>query len=61
MSPTYVGLRVERGGCERMLRVYEALHTLCVCVWEGLSGPDGVSLHDKQLLRAGMCAGQSGK
>lgn len=45
MSPTYVGLGVERGGC----------------VWEGLSGPDGVSLHDKQLLRAGMCAGQSGK
>lgn len=32
-----------------------------VCAGEELSGPDRVSLHDKQLLRAGMHAGQSGK
>ena len=28
-----------------------------VCAWEELSGPDRVSLHDKQLLRAGMRTG----
>lgn len=33
----------------------------CVCAREELSGPDRVSLHDKQLLRSGMRAGQSGK
>lgn len=36
-------------------------HAHGVCAWEELSGPDRVSLHDKQLLRAGMHAGQSGK
>lgn len=36
-------------------------HVHGVCAWEELSGPDRVSLHDKQLLRAGMRAGQSGK
>lgn len=36
-------------------------HAYSVCAWEELSGPDRVSLHDKQLLRSGMYAGQSGK
>lgn len=32
-------------------------HAYGVCAWEELSGPDKVSLHDKQLLRSGMHAG----
>lgn len=36
-------------------------HAYGVCAWGELSGPDRVSLHDKQLLGSGMRAGQSGK
>lgn len=51
-------------GPENKWSVYEprVLHAcVCVCAWEELSGPDRVSLHDKQLLRSGMRVGQSGK
>ena len=56
MSPTYVQVQLE-GVCESKCMS----HAQCVFAWEELSGPDRVSLHDKQLLRAGMRAGQSGK
>lgn len=61
--PTYVPhicRTISGRGLEHKWSVYEPC-VLWACAWEELSGPDRVSLHDKQLLRSGMRAGQSGK
>lgn len=62
MFPTYVGLPMGGGlNTSGVCMSYAYCECVRVFAWEELSGPDRVSLHDKQLLRSGMRAGQSGK